>query len=511
MEMIKIDSESIQEILIQAEKGNLIHSEHYVYNFEHNEVLEILFKNLHINNTFHFNENAEYSIPIRFESCRFEEGVSFESGNIKKYLYFHSVVFIKGISLNGTQFNSLEFDSKCNFRQRIQFNDGIFKYVELKSPNTEAIFIRGGTFEQIVITDKFNGLISIRDQSLFIDTLVLSLDSSKLSLTIKNIVLNTLVLSGEFGENSSIQISGILLHQLNIIDLDNLGVLELFDINVHKRSMKSSGLNYNSWHRYKSNILKPLKGDYDLETIEKRHIGNHSEILRKRAKKPYNQVIIDKDDNSNSNLSLFRIKSFGNCTFDSFDLTTFDVIKIHKSNFSKIKLINSVFPFKNIKGEPHQLYDVFNSLYLAAERANNKRDKLHYLAASKETLLKNKKIDISTKIALLIPKFYSDLGRSWLRAVIITVILGFLFFSLMIGTSYYSLDLSNSGISKWLSMLPFFIQFLNPIHNIGFMDYKFDNILFSGNLLFNLWDSIGRIAIGIGIYEVIRSFRRLSN
>jgi hypothetical protein len=78
----------------------------------------------------------------------------------------------------------------------------------------------------------------------------------------------------------------------------------------------------------------------------------------------------------------------------------------------------------------------------------------------------------------------------------------------MLLCSNYDIEFSKEGLDGFISSAIFYIQYLNPAHRIDFMDNKLSNYMYSMNLGFMVFDFIGRILISIGIFEIIKSFRK---
>ncbi|GAB5526275.1 MAG: hypothetical protein Roseis2KO_41470 [Roseivirga sp.] len=90
-------------------------------------------------------------------------------------------------------------------------------------------------------------------------------------------------------------------------------------------------------------------------------------------------------------------------------------------------------------------------------------------------------------------------GTSYLLSLIFIVGFGWLFFSLSIG----SLAAFTPGFIPDNDKLIYFTQFLLPTHKFNYLG---DKVLL--NICFYIWDFIGRLFVGYGIYQFIQAFRK---
>ena len=101
-------------------------------------------------------------------------------------------------------------------------------------------------------------------------------------------------------------------------------------------------------------------------------------------------------------------------------------------------------------------------------------------------------------IILTLNTLSNNNGRSWVRGIFFTFIIGILFFSLSIhSTNNYTFSCS--------SFFKLFFEFLNPAHQIKFLDD------FDPNSYTYMWDFIGRSLIAYGIYQTVQAFRKYRN
>ncbi|TLX78422.1 hypothetical protein E9993_01705 [Labilibacter sediminis] len=88
-------------------------------------------------------------------------------------------------------------------------------------------------------------------------------------------------------------------------------------------------------------------------------------------------------------------------------------------------------------------------------------------------------------------KYSNYYGSSWFQGTLFTLFCGVLFFSLGLSQITPTNDFSYS----------YFFKFLNPTHSPDLMDE------FNPTFSYYIWDYLGRIFIGYGIYQTIAAFR----
>ena len=205
----------------------------------------------------------------------------------------------------------------------------------------------------------------------------------------------------------------------------------------------------------------------------------------------------------------------GNIHFSDFPFSQIDEIIFNKTSLSEISFFNSTIDTTKLIGSNTDLYEITNELTKIADKQNNRKDQLEYYKASRKFLLKsllNKKWwkRIPSIFSLLFSLLYSNFGSNWALSLFLTTpLIALLFFSLMM-TSSFSFSLDTEGWNGFKELSVYFIQFLNPTHKLSFMDNVdvFNNYLFSHDFRFVFFNLLGRIFVGIGIYETIISFRK---
>lgn len=145
-----------------------------------------------------------------------------------------------------------------------------------------------------------------------------------------------------------------------------------------------------------------------------------------------------------------------------------------------------------------------------AYKNNNKIAALDFYQkemTSLESELKSEKGLSAEKFVLFMNRISNNHGVSWTRSLLFTFSIAltfFLLFILFLKEPYYSFEWK--GITEFIKVheitFRYFVEFINPTHKMTFMDE------FSPNGWSFVFDLIGRISIGYGIYQTLSSFRK---
>ncbi len=230
-------------------------------------------------------------------------------------------------------------------------------------------------------------------------------------------------------------------------------------------------------------------------------------------------IVLDK----NYNLLLIYDSNINETEFININFKKFDEVVIAKSNVSNILLSNSLFPHKiqtetkspvlGYKIEPHEninknMYyrETYRQLKLAMEKQGNKNLALKFKAKEMHHL--RKELTIGWDKTLLYLNFISNNhGISWIRGVIFTIAVGFIFFCIYNSTlsdQYFYWDINSSKEQTkeafWFG-LNHFSSFIASFPKLRLDDN-------SNTWQTNLCVLASRIFIGYGIYQTITSFRK---
>jgi len=207
------------------------------------------------------------------------------------------------------------------------------------------------------------------------------------------------------------------------------------------------------------------------------------------------------------NNSIFHSLNMENTTFkeiSSFQDTIFDIIKIDRTSFEK----NSFFDDIQINEIGNTDRRTIRNIKYQLLRSDNKIDYNRFrsfeLKALKKELLKQKKKNWNEIIILSISGFYSDNGLNWIKAIKNTLIISFIIYIIL----FITLNINNKfavNLNNLNNFLVGYFRFLIPteLYNPLNQDRKYLANFFQWFILL-----IGKIIIGIGIYETIRSFRK---
>lgn len=103
--------------------------------------------------------------------------------------------------------------------------------------------------------------------------------------------------------------------------------------------------------------------------------------------------------------------------------------------------------------------------------------------------------------------FSNGYGKSYFLGLVFTFIIGSLFFSLsLLSTSIYKLSDFTHPFFIIEGNVSHFLNFLNPTHKFNYLGKEF--ALETFYIGFYIWDFVGRIFVGYGIYQTIQAFRK---
>ena len=129
-------------------------------------------------------------------------------------------------------------------------------------------------------------------------------------------------------------------------------------------------------------------------------------------------------------------------------------------------------------------------------------DSVLFLKESFKKLWHGHKISrsISNIIVLSLNAISNRFGSSYITGIIFTLSVATLFFNLALSHIGDYVFTANIGDWEWR----YFVQFINPTHRFDYMKLVDVN----PRQWFFIWDFLGRIFIGYGIYQTIQAFRK---
>lgn len=499
----------------------------------HSDEINIKVSNVIVIDKLELRYEVIFPFFVEIENSIFKEEIIFTQGVFKDLLTFSFCVFEQDVFLTALKFHyfgvkNVVFKGLLSF-QSTSFEDfvlgrGVYQNVKIERVNVNTMLL-SGVYESLSINNCLlnKTIIGENNKFTFVKEFLLNVGSEISNIQVSDIQFNTLTLTGNCVEKNVIEIRNIKLHKLMFDGFRNNGRLTLSHIFVESFEKKLSDVKvqdyYNKLSEHQREVLdrQPVKINLNdllhyffvqVYGTDMKYVDEFMEIQE--------ELLLKNADDSEGSLLEINKATLGNCELKNVELDKFKVVKIIDTDLSTLKFFNSRFAVKSVKGtkDSYQaLYETFNDLYTVVKNQNNKRDQIEYYKASQENLLhsyltkENRWKKIPSIISLFIAKWYSNFGTRWTQAFFVTPLIAFLFFLPMMLCSNYDVDFSAKGWTNFQSLSVYYIQYLNPVHKLNFMD-KAGGFIFSQSFPFVLLDFLGRIFVSIGIYEVIRSFRK---
>lgn len=453
----------------------------------------VTFSNCHFDQVI-FNDVASKE-QLEFKHCTFSQDFTIVFADLNNF-QLDNCQFEKGVIINNCKFFYFSLN-KLEAKNGINFEAGQINYMEIKPVNEKTHFSLIGKF------------LLIKELRI--------ISASGISVFAKKSIINSIHLTGYYNISSRLDFKSIINKSLEINELNNegkiyfsnlnpLGVKEFNNppltdyLNAYTLSEKANRreLGWINKLRGKVTTLDLLTGQFPVF------------VFREFIEENYYTDFLQYDDELSTgfriNDSSSGILELKNIIFDRYK------VKISNSDLSAVKLINSKIPDITATDDYLSYYSIYNDLYTSASKQNNTKDKVEYYRISQRYLYLHLKEGSSSKhrdtgslIAIAVSSIYSSHGTDWLKACTVTILTSFFFFCLFAASlKQINTDLSWNGLNHFITeILPFFPQFLNPLHKIDMMEAVGQIGPWSA-----LLDSISRILIGIGIFEIVRSFRK---
>jgi hypothetical protein len=188
-------------------------------------------------------------------------------------------------------------------------------------------------------------------------------------------------------------------------------------------------------------------------------------------------------------------------------------LKKHPKNYSYLEAYETVY--ENAVSQKHLIplenkRETYRILKNLLESQKNFIDSIPFRVMENKTLLKEsyKKLvnghtitrPISNIIVLSLNAISNWFGSSYLIGILFTVSIAGLFFNLAL--SHIGDFAFTTNYEEW--QWRYFVQFINPTHRSDYMKLVDKN----PRQWFFIWDFLGRIFIGYGIYQTIQAFRK---
>ncbi|MFK5889432.1 MAG: hypothetical protein QM486_01730 [Flavobacteriaceae bacterium] len=485
--------------------------------------------NLEIEGNILIESNKFFSFDITLSNCIFLNDIKVERGKFKK-IWFVECTFKEHFLINNIEIKKRLWFNSCSFKKGLRIYHGNLN--DFRCINSTFLYplnVYGGNFIQFHLSS-IEKKSNINITGLFTKIDYLRINSS-ININITKCIINSIEFNGVFDSSSMVVIKDIKLYTLIFEKIVNLGKFFLLNISLINELYEIEDIDIANI----PNISSLFQGDFELDEfknfLKKHRINTLLEYLNNfytpssfiEKNKIYFTGILYKSkvknfDDLKINQSTFKIleTTLGEIQFTNFEIEKFEEIVIDSSDLSLVKTLNSRFPtekglIKTGQNRYKNLYHTYNDLFSIASRQNNLKDKINYYKASQENLLLATKKDtfsfnkLSSLASLSVSKHFSDYGQNWIKALGLTIILCFLFFGLLIlSLENIKFDLSTEGFTYYFkNLLQYFPQFLNPVHQLNFIN----SFGIAGKWSPTI-DLLSRILTGIGIYEIIRSFRK---
>jgi len=453
---------------------------------------------------------------ITFLNCTFED-VVIDNTHCEDSIEFKQCTFSKDFRIIFIEANTFNLEN-CQFEKAFIIQNCILQYLifhRIEARN--GIMIEGGKILLLDIRPMDEKTsFSFTGMFLLIHTLSV-ISQSGITTFAKTCVINIINLTGYLNTASRLDFTRIKNKKIAIYELNNGGKIYFSNIEPagaegfiekplapfiekYRKSALPDVREFTFLSQLSLNMgsLEILTGNYPLFGFRRFMEQNHSnEFLA------YLETIEVQFSVHNSSPGILELKSL---LFESYK------IEIKNSDLSAVKLLHTKIPDVKSLDDYLNYYNVYNDLYTAAVRQNNTKDKAFYYKISQKYLyeyLKNASKagdgDLGSRIAITASRIFSSHGTDWIRACLVTLLITFLFFGLFTESlKEINVDLSGNGAVYFCeAILPFFFEFINPLHRIDFMS---DVSPLGGWTA--LFDFASRIFLGIGIFEIVRSFRK---
>lgn len=396
--------------------------------------------------------SIEVNKKFTFMNGEYEKPVYVYSGNYKEGISLLGGIFHDGLYILGGHHQGKTSISGGEYLKRVVIKDGKFDDNFTLSGGTfgDGFMITGGSFKKEVILSggKFSGDISIIE-----DKNTLSLNSIDLSIREPNL---------------AVTLEGLTLNSIRLFGLSMIQKLRLVNINL--TDTKSS------------------------LTIENTSLNN-TELI--------------------------------GCDFQDANLT------VDNSNLLGLFYTDTLFP-EHVKSSEsddqknlEQVRDTYSQLKTVAEKQNDRQsslyfqskanDKLFSLANSKLTSKKGKWLNYFNPFRegwgeffqLLLNKCSNDFGQSYLRALVVFVILTIPLYVLYILVISPEISMGLDCVYTWKVITIYwgdYFQFINPLRPVDFLHKKIGCISPSGGVGVIDWTS--RVVIFYLSYQFVQAFRK---
>ncbi len=420
---------------------------------------------------------GEFKKDFWIDGGEFKNEFWISGGEFKKDFWIDGGEFKNEFWISGGEFKNKFWIDGSEFKNDFWIDGGEFKnkFWISGSEFKNEFWIYGGEFKKLLIESKSK-----------IQTLQFQMEHIQ-EVQIQSSNIDRLFLGGAVDSTQKVFVQDSEISSIWFDYFENKGVVRFTNIQPSEKT---------SFH-----ILKSSMGDVEFKAVlievYKQKTSFH--ILKSSmgdvefkavAFEKYKQIVISASKVSNLVTHIGHIPQ-------NIDVETFE---------------KKLAPFER----QGQLFEVFNQLYLAAQKEGHRRLPLQYyswsLAALRKSIgLKFKAAffarpfqpfqkstwqDIPSFLSLWVSGVFSNYGRSWSQALALMLgLLTFLYFFAYVP----ALKDSWKSVFQHYAYLPYF---LNPAHSFDLVK-GIDHSFWS-----RFWDMLSRIIGGIGVYEIIKGFRK---
>jgi hypothetical protein len=400
-------------------------------------------------------KNKEYIPPrLKFEKCNFYIDIFFSDCNIKS-TYFKLVYIKDSLTFFDVNLDVINFSQKCKI--------GIFELNMLNVADRLRIN-KDNIFERLLIyNSEFKNNTDISNSTFNDLEIINSTFNASFNFS------NNIILEGVSIDRSSFYRRSIIDSNKFISEKNNFNLVECVFNDI------------TSFSRLKANEIEFVIRNCNFEKLTR--INN----------------------------SIFKTLHIEQTNFNeisSFQDTSIKSIFIDRTNFDKTAFFDDISISDINNCNKRTLRNIKHQLQKANNKIDFDRFNSYEISAYREELKKDKKFWYNDKDAfiLCISNLFSNNATNWFKALIVTVIGSFIFYSLFFWININSFHLGNFDFSKIDSFVNGFSKFLIPTN---IYNPLIDRNFVTGWSFFPF--ILGKIFLSIGIYEVIVSFRKFKS
>lgn len=420
---------------------------------------------------------------------------------------------------SGNHISKVKFESS-DFCSSIIFNEGKYDWVVFKGKFNESIVFHGGNFETLIFDSSiFDNRISIFNGNYNyihfhrneFKRLILLSDDIK-SIFDKDSKEDIKINSLSFHSNQAFENVDVNCSEIGSLDISNNDFKKILEVTCSEnktsnlKTKEERGIWINGVNQG-SIILNEVKAYVNLDGILSGTLIVRNSIIQ--------DIIISGLINNGSiifsgiqSLNLLTIidSNVGRMEWYNTPLENLVEIVVANSNISNSifssypkeissysKIPNRGFGIKDEKLRNSNLKNIYKQLKQIAKRVGDIN--MYHYYKSKEYSYLNKQVGSNQdKILLFFNYLSNNNGTSWLRGIIFTLVVTFIFY-----TGYINLV----GLGKSNQFFENYIFYLT-----SFPKMELDNITFQETAGISLLIWISKIFIGYGIYQTIAAFRK---